>query len=201
MMAAEGGALQQAKLVLLGDMGAGKSSLVLRFVKGQFFDYQESTIGAAFLTKTMPEQNVKFEIWDTAGQERYHSLAPMYYRGAAAAVVVFDITNAESFAKAKTWVKELQRMGNPNMIMSLAGNKADLADHRAVTVEDAQAYADENGLQFWETSAKSNLNVNEVFVDIAKRLPRPTASAPQAPTGGIQLTEQAPEQSKKSSCC
>lgn len=80
--------------VLLGDMGAGKSSLVLRFVKGQFFDYQESTIGAAFLTQTVSvnDVTVKFEIWDTAGQERYHSLAPMYYRGAAAAIIVFDIT-------------------------------------------------------------------------------------------------------------
>eukprot|EP00897_Mesotaenium_endlicherianum_P000168 jgi/Mesen1/10151/ME000076S09666 len=75
--------------VLLGDMGAGKSSLVLRFVKGQFHEYQESTIGAAFLTQTVAvnDVTVKFEIWDTAGQERYHSLAPMYYRGAAAAVI------------------------------------------------------------------------------------------------------------------
>ncbi|CAI5947802.1 unnamed protein product [Closterium sp. NIES-65] len=85
----------QAKLVLLGDMGAGKSSLVLRFVKGQFFEYQESTIGAAFLTQTVAVSDavVKFEIWDTAGQERYHSLAPMYYRGAAAAIIVYDITS------------------------------------------------------------------------------------------------------------
>jgi small GTP-binding protein len=98
---------------LLGDMGAGKSSLVLRFVKGQFFEYQESTIGAAFLTQTVATSDVtvKFEIWDTAGQERYHSLAPMYYRGAAAAIVVYDITSQASYARAKTWVRELQRQG------------------------------------------------------------------------------------------
>merc|ERR1712086_1026137 len=85
----------QFKLVLLGDSAVGKSSLVLRFVRGQFFEYQESTIGAAFLTQTVAlnDTTVKFEIWDTAGQERYHSLAPMYYRGAAAAIVVYDITN------------------------------------------------------------------------------------------------------------
>ncbi|BDA44019.1 Ras-related protein Rab-5C [Coccomyxa sp. Obi] len=197
---ADVGSIQQAKLVLLGDMGAGKSSLVLRFVKGQFFDYQESTIGAAFLTKTIPDKGVKFEIWDTAGQERYHSLAPMYYRGAAAAVVVFDITNAESFAKAKNWVKELQRQGNPNMIMALAGNKADLAAQRAVTTEEAKAYADENSLFFWETSAKTNVNVAEVFQDIAERLPRASV-APQPQAGGITLTETVPERAKKSACC
>lgn len=81
--------------VLLGDMGAGKTSLVLRFVKGEFSEYQESTIGAAFFTHVLSlnEATVKFDIWDTAGQERYHSLAPMYYRGAAAAIVVYDITS------------------------------------------------------------------------------------------------------------
>ncbi|KAJ6339396.1 hypothetical protein OIU77_007377 [Salix suchowensis] len=87
-----------AKLVLLGDVGAGKSSLVLRFVKGQFIEFQESTIGAAFFSQTLAvnDATVKFEIWDTAGQERYHSLAPMYYRGAAAAVIVYDISNQVS---------------------------------------------------------------------------------------------------------
>ena len=94
-MAAAAGRVFQFKLVLLGDSAVGKSSLVLRFVRGQFFEYQESTIGAAFLTQTVAlnDTTVKFEIWDTAGQERYHSFAPMYYRGAAAAIVVYDITN------------------------------------------------------------------------------------------------------------
>ncbi|KAK9794668.1 hypothetical protein WJX73_004455 [Symbiochloris irregularis] len=200
MLASDTGALQQAKLVLLGDMGAGKSSLVLRFVKGQFFDYQESTIGAAFLTKTMPEQNVKFEIWDTAGQERYHSLAPMYYRGAAAAVIVFDITNTESLGKAKNWVKELQRQGNPNMVMALAGNKADLADARAVTTEEAQTFADDNNLFFWETSAKTNQNVLELFTDIAQKLPR-TSAQPQPSNAGITLSEPPQQRPQKSGCC
>ena len=103
--------MAQFKLVLLGESAVGKSSLVLRFVKGQFHEFQESTIGAAFLTQTvcLDDTTVKFEIWDTAGQERYHSLAPMYYRGAQAAIVVYDITNADTFARAKTWVRELQR--------------------------------------------------------------------------------------------
>ncbi|KAM7371604.1 hypothetical protein PAMP_008823 [Pampus punctatissimus] len=124
----------QFKLVLLGESAVGKSSLVLRFVKGQFHEYQESTIGAAFLTQTvcLDDTTVKFEIWDTAGQERYHSLAPMYYRGAQAAIVVYDITNTDTFTRAKNWVKELQRQASPNIVIALAGNKADLANKRAV---------------------------------------------------------------------
>jgi len=171
----------QFKLVLLGESAVGKSSLVLRFVKGQFLHYQESTIGAAFLTQTvcLNDTTVKFEIWDTAGQERYHSLAPMYYRGAQAAIVVYDITNADSFERAKNWVKELQRQGNPNIVIALAGNKCDLSAKRAVAVPDAQAYADENGILFMETSAKSAANVNELFVAIAKKLPK-TPPRPQS---------------------
>ncbi|RWR84614.1 Ras-related protein Rab5 [Cinnamomum micranthum f. kanehirae] len=105
--------------------------------KGQFLEFQKSTIGAAFFLQTLAvdDGTVKFEIWDTAGQERYHSLAPMYYRGAAAAIIVYDITSMESFACAKNWVQELQKQGNPNMVMALAGNKADLDDERKVTVE------------------------------------------------------------------
>ncbi len=127
----------QFKLVLLGESSVGKSSLVLRFVKGQFLDFQDSTIGAAFLTQTvcLNETTVKFEIWDTAGQERYHSLAPMYYRGAQAAIVVYDITNQDSFVRAKNWVKELQRQGNPDIVIALAGNKVDLEEERKISLE------------------------------------------------------------------
>ncbi|KAF3424173.1 hypothetical protein E2986_07147 [Frieseomelitta varia] len=111
------GKICQFKLVLLGESAVGKSSLVLRFVKGQFHEYQESTIGAAFLTQTvcLDDTTVKFEIWDTAGQERYHSLAPMYYRGAQAAIVVYDITNQDTFVRAQTWVKELQRQATKKL--------------------------------------------------------------------------------------
>ncbi|KAL3021868.1 hypothetical protein AAZX31_05G216300 [Glycine max] len=127
----------QAKLVLLGDMGAGKTSLVLRFVKGEFSEYQESTIGAAFFTHVLSlnEATVKFDIWDTAGQERYHSLAPMYYRGAAAAIVVYDITSMDSFVRAKKWVREVQRQANSSLTMFLVANKADLEDERKVRYE------------------------------------------------------------------
>jgi small GTP-binding protein len=188
----------QFKLVLLGESAVGKSSLVLRFVKGQFLDYQESTIGAAFLTQTvcLNDTTVKFEIWDTAGQERYHSLAPMYYRGAQAAIVVYDITSYDSFDRAKKWVKELQRQGNPNIVIALAGNKVDLASKRTVEIEESQAYAEENGILFMETSAKTAANVNELFVAIAKKLPK--TQPPRPTTGrGIPVTDAPPPSGTK----
>jgi GTPase SAR1 family protein len=96
----------------------------------------------------------------------------MYYRGAQAAIVVYDITNADTFSRAKVWIKELQRQAAPNIVIALAGNKADLATKRQVEVVDAQTYAEENGLIFMETSAKTALNVNDIFMAIAKKLPK-----------------------------
>jgi Ras-related protein Rab-5C len=151
------------KLVLLGEAAVGKSSLVLRFTSNEFQENKEPTIGAAFLAQKceVGDRTIKFEVWDTAGQERFHSLAPMYYRNAQAAIVVYDITNKvrcaagclgwsagqrptrsgvgprfqESLVRAKSWVKELQRQASPNIIIALAGNKLDLASQRQVESE------------------------------------------------------------------
>ncbi|MQL91426.1 hypothetical protein Taro_024026 [Colocasia esculenta] len=156
----------KVKLVLLGDSGVGKSCIVLRFVRGQFDATSKVTVGASFLSQTIALQDsttIKFEIWDTAGQERYAALAPLYYRGAAVAVVVYDITNPESFSKAQYWVKELQKHGSPDIILALVGNKADLHENRSVPVQDAVEYAEKNGMFFIETSAKTADNINQLF--------------------------------------
>ncbi|CAE7503929.1 RAB5 [Symbiodinium pilosum] len=120
-------------------------------------------------TVSLNTEVVKFEIWDTAGQERYKSLVPMYYRGAAAAVIVFDITSRESFDAAKAWVSELQ---NSDTLIALVGNKSDLEANRAVDKDAARTFADQMGLLHMETSAKTGQNVNELFNEIAVRLPR-----------------------------
>ncbi|TFK76955.1 GTP-binding protein ypt5 [Pluteus cervinus] len=200
----------QVKLVLLGEAAVGKSSVVSRFVSNEFQPNKEPTIGAAFLTQKcrLEDRVLRYEIWDTAGQERFHSLAPMYYRNAQAAVVVYDVTKASSLEKAKSWVKELQRQANPNIVIALAGNKIDLvqlsgssstgqtasesedeADDatatpgetttsgvdpeslRQVPREEAQAYATEAGLLFFETSAKTGEGIVEIFTEIAKKIP------------------------------
>jgi small GTP-binding protein len=121
------------------------------------------------LTQTVPLEDgvtIRFELWDTAGQERYRSLAPMYYRGASAAVVVYDVTSRDSFEGAKSWVKELQRRGDPAVIIALAGNKADVREGRIISADEARAYAAESGIIAMDTSAKTGLNVREIFVQI-----------------------------------
>ncbi|KAL5223662.1 hypothetical protein ABZP36_010301, partial [Zizania latifolia] len=170
--------------VLLGDVGAGKTSIGVRFAKGLYYECQaqhtclsfkftsESTIGAAFFSQVLStdEATVKLDIWDTAGQERYHSLAPMYYRGAAAAVVVYDISSTDSYIRARKWVDELQRQGNPRLVMALVGNKVDLEEKRKVGTQEAMEYAERNGLFFTETSAKTSQNVSELFYELGKHI-------------------------------
>ena len=188
------------KLVLLGDTAVGKSCLVVRFVNDEFFEFQEPTIGAAFLSQTvvLDDSTVKFEIWDTAGQERYRSLAPMYYRGAAAAIVVYDITNKESFIGAKSWVKELQGRDDRNIVIALVGNKTDLPQSlRMVEMEDARAYSEENDIMHLETSAKNANNVKELFFEIARKLPRDKVQEKEK--GGFTINP--PKQKKLNGYC
>lgn len=168
--------LVECKLVLLGNANAGKTSLVMRLVKDRFNVAQAATVGAAFTQHRVPvaEANevIQFGIWDTAGSERYRSLTPMYYRGAQAAVIVYDMTSKESFEGAQTWLSELREQGMPNCAIALAANKADLEETRQVSTQEGQMYARQNEMAYFETSAKSTQNVARVFVELANRMPR-----------------------------
>ena len=166
------GRIYQCKTVMLGESSVGKSSLVLNYVHNVFYDFQEPTIGAAFLCKTQRIKNetVKFEIWDTAGQERYHSLTPMYYRNARAAIVVYDITNGSSFVRGQMWVRDLQHQARNDVIIALIGNKSDLEDDRVIEYDEAEMYAKEKNILFLETSAKTGINVETIFTKIGENL-------------------------------
>ena len=167
-----GGPEVTAKIVLLGETAVGKSSIAARLVRDEFAQNHESTIGAAFLSHTVQvghEGSVKLEIWDTAGQERYRSLAPMYYRNAVAALVVYDITAPDSVRRAREWMRELKRTSE-SIVIALLGNKCDLEDKRAVPRREGEDLAHEEGVLFLETSASTGQNVEEAFKAVAKKI-------------------------------
>ncbi|SCU89161.1 LAFA_0E16446g1_1 [Lachancea sp. 'fantastica'] len=206
----------QFKLVLLGDSSVGKSSIVHRFVKDSFDEFRESTIGAAFLSQTLKlekheDVTIKFEIWDTAGQERYKSLAPMYYRNANAALVVYDVTQPGSLVKAQSWVEELKhKVGDQDLVICLVGNKLDLCEDndtsREVAVEDAQIYAKEQKLLFHEVSAKTGAGVAQIFQEIGEKVyERKTAESAASTADNSRKTLnvelQRPSTNDSTSCC
>lgn len=167
------------KVVLLGEGSVGKTSIVLRYCKDQFNDQHVITIQASFLSKRLNigSDRVNLAIWDTAGQERFHALGPIYYRDANGALLVYDITDKDSFLRVKHWVKELRRMLGKEIVLSIAGNKCDMDKSRVVSIAEAEEYAASVGAKHYSTSAKANQGIEEMFLDIAKRLLSSKASS------------------------
>jgi len=159
------------KIVFLGKSGVGKTSITIRFCRDFFADATETTIGASFLTKmmTINDRQIKFEMWDTAGQERYRALAPMYYRNADAAVLVYDLTDPDSFSSVQSWYQELQKHV-PNCIVFLTGNKLDKADDRKVARETAEEFSNQKECPYLEVSSKTGENVEELFTKLGSLL-------------------------------
>ncbi|KAK3924725.1 Ras-related protein Rab-21 [Frankliniella fusca] len=160
------------KVVLLGEGCVGKTSLVLRYVEDKFNDKHITTLQASFLNKKLNinGKRVNLSIWDTAGQERFHALGPIYYRMSNGAILVYDITDEDTFKKVKNWVKELKKMLGSEVCLTIAGNKEDLSKDRNVSIEEAQRYADSVGAKHFLTSAKLNQGIEEMFVELSQRM-------------------------------
>jgi len=163
---------QSFKVVLLGEGRVGKTSLVLRFCRDTFVDGQPPTIQASCLERALRigDKSVNLVIWDTAGQERFHALGPIYYRDADAALLVYDITDTDSFKRIQAWVRELRKMVGGEIQLSIAGNKLDLERQRVVSKQEAAEYAESVGAHYCETSAKQNRGIDDLFSSMGKRL-------------------------------
>ncbi len=160
------------KFVVVGDSAVGKSCIATRYIHDHFYEFQEPTIGAAFMIKnvTIDDKEIKLEIWDTAGQERYRSLAPMYYRNSNVALVVYDITSKRSFESAKIWVEEIKRKASNNCITVLLGNKYDLENEIKVDENEINNYVEQKKLTHFKVSAKTGLNIENLFNTIINKL-------------------------------
>lgn len=152
-------------MVLIGDSGVGKSNLLSRFTRNEFSLDSKSTIGVEFATKSIKTdgKTIKAQIWDTAGQERYRAITSAYYRGAVGALLVYDISKHITFDNVERWLKELRDHADSNIVIMLVGNKSDLRHLRAVSTEEAMAYAESNGIAFIETSALDSSGVDTAF--------------------------------------
>eukprot|EP00929_Paragymnodinium_shiwhaense_P070175 TRINITY_DN35525_c0_g1_i1.p1 TRINITY_DN35525_c0_g1~~TRINITY_DN35525_c0_g1_i1.p1 ORF type:complete len:216 (+),score=51.28 TRINITY_DN35525_c0_g1_i1:92-739(+) len=215
--------MQKYKVVFLGDTAAGKTSLVRRYMYGNFEEDTQATIGMDFQSKTvhLDDSSVRLQLWDTAGQERFRSLIPSYLRDAAAAVLVYDVTKRASFEgifstteDKESWRDILKSQGGDSIIMALVANKTDLVDERQVTTEEAQAKATELGMLFMETSARTGDNVESLFKEVAGKVsagagaPRggeagekPAAGPPGAGAQSIQLDGKQSKGDKKKCNC
>ncbi|XP_022245484.1 ras-related protein Rab-4B isoform X1 [Limulus polyphemus] len=160
------------KFLVIGSAGTGKSCLLHQFIENKFKAESSHTIGVEFGSKVVNVggRSVKLQIWDTAGQERFRSVTRSYYRGAAGALLVYDITSRETYNALTNWLTDARTLASPNIIILLVGNKKDLEDDREVTFLEASRFAQENELMFLETSALSGENVEEAFLKCAKSI-------------------------------
>ena len=195
------------KVLLLGNSNVGKSSLFLRFVDDIWNDTFVPTIGVDFKIKTfdIDEKKIKMQIWDTAGQERFKNIIASYYRGAHGILLLYDVTDKDSFKNLNNWLIEIEKNANKNVLKILIGNKTDLEDKRVISYNQGKEFADNYGLKFIETSAKKNLNVNEAFETLGRELMKASSEkkiTKQPPNKKITVAQvQDLNNEKKKGCC
>ena len=158
------------KLLLIGDSGVGKSSIVSVYTENRFISTHLSTIGIDFKIKNIDIDGtkIKLQIWDTAGQERFRTITTSYFRGAQGILLVYDVTDRRSFESIRNWISQIQQHADVHVNKILVGNKCDMLDEKVVSTEEGEKLAKEFGIQFWECSAKNDINVDESFVGIAR---------------------------------
>ncbi|KAK9518237.1 hypothetical protein VZT92_023549 [Zoarces viviparus] len=199
-----GNPLRKFKLVFLGEQSVGKTSLITRFMYDSFDNTYQATIGIDFLSKTMylEDRTIRLQLWDTAGQERFRSLIPSYIRDSAAAVVVYDIANLNSFQQTSKWIDDVRTERGSDVIIMLVGNKTDLADKRQVSVEAAERKARELNVMYIETSAKAGYNVKQLFRRVAAALPGMDSTPEKSKEDMIDIKlEKQPEMTVTESSC
>ncbi|CAN9501709.1 unnamed protein product [Ophioblennius macclurei] len=199
-----GNPLRKFKLVFLGEQSVGKTSLITRFMYDSFDNTYQATIGIDFLSKTMylEDRTIRLQLWDTAGQERFRSLIPSYIRDSAAAVVVYDITNVNSFQQTTKWIDDVRTERGSDVIIMLVGNKTDLADKRQVSIEEGERKAKELNVMFIETSAKAGYNVKQLFRRVAAALPGMDTTQDKSREDMIDIKlEKPPEQPVSEGSC
>ena len=160
------------KILLIGDLGVGKSCVILRYIEGDFPGNIMSSIGVDFKLKQieLDDRLIKMQIWDTAGHEKFRTITTSYYNSAHAIIILYDITEKASFDHIKNWMIEIDKFGKQGVLKVIAGNKTDLEDNRTVNKEDAEHLAEKYGVKLWEISAKNNTNIEEMFLDTIKTL-------------------------------
>ncbi|XP_076899294.1 ras-related protein RABA5a-like [Bidens hawaiensis] len=160
------------KIVLIGDSAVGKSNLLARFARDEFYPNSKSTIGVEFQTQKIEikKKEIKAQIWDTAGQERFRAVTSAYYRGAVGALLVYDISRHQTFDSIGRWLNELHTHSDMNVVSILVGNKSDLKDAREVSTEEGKLLAESEGLFFMETSALDSSNVTAAFETVVKEI-------------------------------
>lgn len=193
------------KLLLIGDSGVGKSCLLLRFADDTYTESYISTIGVDFKIRTieLEGKTIKLQIWDTAGQERFRTITSSYYRGAHGIIVVYDVTDEESFVNVKQWLNEIDRYASENVHRLLVGNKCDMSTKKIVEYTRAKEFADQLGIPFLETSAKNATNVEQAFLTMAAEIRNrmgPTQADNKAPSG-VKINASTPVKQSGGGCC